>query len=296
VFLGWAGNAATQVSGIMNTAAGFGALASDSEGSLNTAIGASALRYATTYSNTAVGDIALSSDTIGNSNTAVGGAALQSNVTGNALTCIGDNCNVEVDGLQNATAIGANSYLTQSNSLVLGCVNGVNSCFSNVNVGIGTSAPSRIFTIAEGTGHAISDGWDTYSSRRWKTNIRTLTGALAEVERLRGVSYDLKDSGKHEIGVIAEEVGMVVPELVSWDKNGKDAQGVDYSRLTALLIEATKEQQTLIREQQHQIRAQQAQITRLSSQVRAVQATLKKTEGSSSVIRATKAEPTVVRQ
>jgi len=42
-------------------------------------------------------------------------------------------------------------------------------------------------------------------------------------------------------------VGAVVPEVVTFDKNGKDAQGVDYGRLTALLIEATKEQQALIR-------------------------------------------------
>jgi hypothetical protein len=51
----------------------------------------------------------------------------------------------------------------------------------------------------------------------------------------------LKESGQHELGVIAEEVGAVVPEIVSWEENGKDALGVDYSRLTDLLIEATKE-------------------------------------------------------
>jgi hypothetical protein len=38
----------------------------------------------------------------------------------------------------------------------------------------------------------------------------------------------------------------VVPEAVTWNQNGKDAEGVDYSRLTALLIEATKEQQAEI--------------------------------------------------
>jgi hypothetical protein len=112
-------------------------------------------------------------------------------------------------------------------------------------VGIGTNSPSptNSLTIGSGKGSAIADGWTTYSSRRWKTNIQTLHGALAKVEQLRGVSYDLKESGKHEVGVIAEEVGAVVPEIVSWDKNGKDANGVDYSRLTALLIEAVKQQQ-----------------------------------------------------
>jgi hypothetical protein len=82
--------------------------------------------------------------------------------------------------------------------------------------------------------------------------------------------------------VIAEEVGAVVPEVVTYEKNGKDAAGVDYGRLTALLIEATKEQQKLIQQQQEQIRlqqeqikTQQAQITRLGSQVKAIQAALK---------------------
>ena len=104
-----------------------------------------------------------------------------------------------------------------------------------VKVGIGTTRPSNILTIGRGLGHPVSDSWETYSSRRWKTNIRPLEDALGKVEQLRGVSYDLKDSGKHEIGVIAEEVGAVVPEIVSYEKNGKDAAGVDYGRLRALL-------------------------------------------------------------
>ena len=143
------------------------------------------------------------------------------------------------------------------------------------NVGIGVSSPTHIFQVGQGLGAAFADSWSTYSSRRWKTNIHTLPDALAKVEQLRGVSYDLKGNGKHEIGVIAEEVGLILPEIVSYGENGKDALGVDYSRLTALLIEATKEQQTLIRQQQKQIAAQQAQITRLASQVQTINATIR---------------------
>jgi len=142
-------------------------------------------------------------------------------------------------------------------------------------VGIADAFPSRIFQIGSGKGHALADGWDVYSSRRWKTNIRTLDGALGKVEQLRGVSYDLKASGKHEIGVIAEEVGQVLPEVVSYEANSKDAQGVDYSRLTALLIQAVKEQQQQIRTQQRQIRlqekraqAQWSEIAMLHTQLR----------------------------
>jgi hypothetical protein len=254
-----------------STAFGYFALSANTTGDSNTAIGSSALRANTTgQHNTASGYIALLRNTSGNYNTAVGSNALLDNTTGNGLTCIGFDCTAAFDGLFNATAIGAHAVVGQSNSLVLGGTGKY-----AVKVGIGTATPSNILTIGQGLGHPVSDSWETYSSRRWKTNIRTLHGVLAKVEQLRGVSYDLREGGKHEVGVIAEEVGAVVPEVVTWDKNGKDAQSVDYGRLTALLIEATKEQQLLIQKQQDQIKAQAAQIARLTSQVKAIQATLK---------------------
>jgi len=137
-----------------------------------------------------------------------------------------------------------------------------------VKVGIGTTRPSNILTIGRGLGHPVSDSWETYSSRRWKTNIRPLENALGKVEQLRGVSYDRKDSGKHEIGVIAEEVGAVVPEIVSYEKNGKDAAGVDYGRLTALLIEATKQQQREISALQAQLKKRAAKEAMLESRLK----------------------------
>jgi len=116
-----------------------------------------------------------------------------------------------------------------------------------------TPATANIFTVAQGTGHAIADGWDTYSSARWKTNIQTLNGALAKVVQLRGVSYDYSPAQKHDIGMIAEEVGKVVPEVVTYEANGIDAQSIDYARLTAVLVQAVKEQQQEIRRQQKQL-------------------------------------------
>jgi hypothetical protein len=158
----------------------------------------------------------------------------------------------------------------------------------SVTIGTASPVPGYLLTLRRGGGPAIADGWLIYSSRRWKTNIHTLHGALDKVERMRGVSYDRKDSGKHEIGVIAEEVGAVVPELVSWEGNGKDAQGVDYSRLTSLLIEATKEQQAQIQQQQKQIREQQASLTRLSSQMKVMKAALQEVGNSRSDVRSAK--------
>ena len=190
-----------------------------------------------------------------------------------------------------------------SNALVLGSVAGVNGATATTKVGIGTTSPTNLLTLGKGFGPSIADGWTTYSSRRWKTNIHLLQNALSKVEQLRGVSYDLKDSGKHEIGVIAEEVGAVVPELVTYEDNGTDARGVDYSRLTALLIEATKEQQKLIQQQQQQIRVQQvqvktqeAQIAQLSLQVKAIQVSLKTSGRTGAEVRSVKAQAPLVQQ
>jgi hypothetical protein len=114
-------------------------------------------------------------------------------------------------------------------------------------VGVGTSNPTAGFEV--GAGHStLADSWITRSSRRFKTNIQPLVGALKTIEQLQGVSYERRSDGKHEIGVIAEDVDQVVPELVLRDPDTKQVQGVDYARLSALLIEAVKTQQAEIQQ------------------------------------------------
>lgn len=85
------------------------------------------------------------------------------------------------------------------------------------------------------------------SSRRFKSNIRAIDNAVATVNQLRGVEYDWREDGRHDIGLIAEEVGEVLPEVVEYEENGVDAKGLHYSKLVPLLIEAIKEQQEQIR-------------------------------------------------
>jgi hypothetical protein len=117
---------------------------------------------------------------------------------------------------------------------------------ANGNIGIGTTVPDRILTVKQGGGRSIADGWDVYSSRRWKTNIQPINSALEKVKRLTGVTFDWKENGKHDLGLIAEDVGQVIPEVVAFEENGVDAQSVDYARLVALLIQGMKEQQATI--------------------------------------------------
>jgi hypothetical protein len=270
--------------GYDNTATGYEALFGNSSGKENTANGWQALADNTTGSyNTATGFDALLNNT-GGRNTAVGWTALLNNATGSNNTAVGYNAGPDMNstGLTNSTAIGANAVVSESNALILGGTGQY-----ALNVGIGTATPSNVFTIAQGAGHAIADGWDTYSSRRWKTDIHTLHGALGKIGQLRGVSYDRKDSGKHDIGLIAEEVGAVVPEVVTYEENGKDARGVDYSRLTALLIEAIKEQQGEFRQEQaelakalRQIKQQQTLLRKQTSAVRSMQAEVREARDS----------------
>ncbi|MBI3656466.1 MAG: tail fiber domain-containing protein [Acidobacteria bacterium] len=113
----------------------------------------------------------------------------------------------------------------------------------NGNVGIGVTPEFRLQlpNIAGLAGQGLANAWVTYSSRRWKENIAPIDNALAKVDQLRGVYYDWKETKKHDIGLIAEEVGEVIPEVVAFEANGTDAQSLDYARLTALLVEAIKE-------------------------------------------------------
>ena len=64
--------------------------------------------------------------------------------------------------------------------------------------------------------------------------------------QLQGVSFNWKADGKYDIGLIAEDVGKIVPEAVEYEKNGIDAKSVDYNKIIPLLIESTKEQQKQI--------------------------------------------------
>jgi trimeric autotransporter adhesin len=134
--------------GFQNTASGSYALAGNTTGWSNTASGISALNSNTKGNlNTASGAFALYANTTGNNNTAIGYYALKSNTAGSLLTCIGYGCDAGVDGLTNATAIGANAVVGESNALVLGSISGVNNATSNTNVGIGTTTPQYTLDV-----------------------------------------------------------------------------------------------------------------------------------------------------
>ena len=85
------------------------------------------------------------------------------------------------------------------------------------------------------------------SDERLKENIVTIDDSINKIKQLRGVEYDWKKSGKRDIGVIAQEVEKVIPEVVS-TVDGKDEYVVEYGHMVGLLIEGIKEQQKEIDE------------------------------------------------
>ena len=94
----------------------------------------------------------------------------------------------------------------------------------------------------------------TVSDKRLKDNVKTIDSALDKVMKLRGVEFDWnqgKRKGTHDLGLIAQEVEEVLPELVrektlctgEYEDNEKEFKTVDYDKIVGVLIEAIKEQQ-----------------------------------------------------
>jgi hypothetical protein len=84
------------------------------------------------------------------------------------------------------------------------------------------------------------------SDERLKENIKTIENAIDKVSSLRGVEFEFKEDHKKQIGVIAQEVEKVIPQVVGDNPDG--FKGVQYGNLVGLLIEAIKEQQKQIEE------------------------------------------------
>ena len=88
-----------------------------------------------------------------------------------------------------------------------------------------------------------------YSDLRIKENIRTVDNALDKVQSMRGVYFDRKDTGKASVGVIAQEIEQILPEVVETqdtrtdeNKDGlSDLKTVSYGNIVGVLIEAIKE-------------------------------------------------------
>jgi len=116
-------------------------------------------------------------------------------------------------------------------------------------VGVRRTDPSYALDVS-GTIRATGDVI-AYSDARVKENVETIPNALDKVKAMRGVGYNKIGAEKRSIGVIAQEMLEVMPEVVSQDEQGM--YSVAYGNLVGVLIEAMKEQQAQIDELKAQL-------------------------------------------
>jgi hypothetical protein len=126
-------------------------------------------------------------------------------------------------------------------------------------IGSTTSSTYELYVTGDifATGNIVGQ-----SDERKKENIATIDNALDKVLQLRGVTYnkiqtdsekELKDlKGRTEMGLIAQEVEKIVPEVVFY-ADDIDEYGINYPNMVGLLVEGIKDQNKLINSQQKQI-------------------------------------------
>ena len=91
------------------------------------------------------------------------------------------------------------------------------------------------------------------STKESKTDIRPLVPPhLSKLMQLTPVYFKYKDSGDESIGFIAEEMLKIYPEFVSYTPEGR-IDGINYTKLTAVLVQGIKELVTILDKQQEQI-------------------------------------------
>ncbi|MHA2028026.1 MAG: tail fiber domain-containing protein [Candidatus Kariarchaeaceae archaeon] len=125
-----------------------------------------------------------------------------------------------------------------------------------------------VTVIGAGT---YTDTWTQASDKRYKSNVKPLLSLLDRVQLLQPVNYSWNKeeypeknfSDGKQIGLIAQEVEEIFPELVETNKDGY--KSIDYSKLSVLLIQAMKEQQSEIDKQSDEINNMKSDIEELKS-------------------------------
>ena len=292
-------------SGLYNTAVGLFSLRSNTTGGFNTAIGAGTLLFntgdqntatgaaallnnTTGPSNTAVGEAALFSNTTGASNTAVGAGVLLTNTTGNANTALGLDALSSNTTANNNTAIGEdalNSNTTGSGNTVVGRNSGFAVTTANNVICIGASVAGAnvndscyigsIFGQTASAGTAVfinSNGklGTTTSSRRFKEDIKAMDKASEALFSLKPVSFHYKKeidpASTSQLGLVAEEVEKVNPDLVVRDKGG-EAYSVRYDQVNAMLLNEFLKEHRKVEQLEKQVEVLAAGLQRVSTQL-----------------------------
>jgi len=141
---------------------------------------------------------------------------------------------------------------------------------SNGYLGIGSSGGDVTHRVTlpntDGVaGRVKANAYVTYSSKRYKNTIENIQNPMEIINKIDGVTYKWNDSGRTDIGFIAEDVGKVLPCVVDYEENGVDAMAMDYTRINAVLVEAAKQQDRALRQQATALQDQKEQLDKLTN-------------------------------
>ena len=267
----------SNTAGSFNTGVGAGTLLANigdsNNGNQNTATGAGALLSNSTGSeNTANGAFALVNNTTGSGNTANGTQALKSNITGRNNTANGSNALHQNDGGDQNTANGQAALFSNTTGFgntAIGYVAGINQTTGGNNVYIGNQMTGvagesnacyirSIFgqTTASGIPVLINSNsklGTTTSSKRFKEEIKPMAKSSEALFALNPVAFrykrEIDPAGTPQLGLVAEEVEKVNPDLVVRDQEGKP-YSVRYDQVNAMLLNEFLKEHRKVQEQE----------------------------------------------
>jgi uncharacterized repeat protein (TIGR01451 family) len=155
-----------------------------------------------------------------------------------------------IDGGGNALktfVVGANSWGSGQGEFII----------NDIGAAVGGGGQRRMTIANNGEvvfgGSVTANSFFTPSSLTFKTNLQALEDPLGKVRKLSGVRFDWEKTGRASLGLIAEEVRQVLPEIVS---GSAGVVGVNYDALLPLLLEASKslsQRLEILREKREQL-------------------------------------------
>lgn len=185
--------------------------------------------------------------------TTSGGVLTTSNVTSteiNYLDGVTSSIQLQLNGKLNGAAQIPNGVLISNSSGQLTVYTGVSptelSMLADINTNGGITVQAQLNGKLGNSGNQTISGGSLTATNfilssdvRLKSHVKELPNALNKIKALRGVSFEWKESGVADVGIIAQELETVLPEAVFTDEKG--FKTVAYNKIIALLIEAVKE-------------------------------------------------------
>jgi trimeric autotransporter adhesin len=253
----------------------------------------------TGYYNFYLGKQAGFNNKTGANNAYLGNGAGYYNVGGSANVCIGTFSGYNNIGssniflgyntnspsgvtLTNAVAIGSKAYVSASNSLVLGSINGTNGATVSTKVGIGTTAPAYLLHVNGTAAKPGGGSWTVASDRRLKKDIASFADGLEVLTQIKPVWFRYNGEAglpteKKYVGVIAQDMQKIAPYTVGQftysDTTGKQTQYLDYdaNALIYILVNSVKEQQQQIVQRDEKLETVLAQNAALQNKLNSLE-------------------------